>query len=166
MCLDVENQRIYLLGGFDGRKSLNDFWVYDIRSDRWRVISHDVSKENGPGPRACHKMAFDPKSGYIYLLGRLADEDMPKVTMQSSDEQINDDVQRNANGIEEVPVNVDDAPQQVPERRRSVGVGTHSHSPLHKDFSSEFYRYKTRGIDEGEWKLLNIDTAVRRQSLN
>jgi len=158
--LDVENQRIYLLGGFDGRKSLNDFWVYDIRSDRWRVISHDVSKENGPGPRACHKMAFDPKSGYIYLLGRLADEDMPKVTMQSSDEQIDDDVQRNANGIEEVPVNVDDAPQQVPERRRSVGVGTHSHSPLHKDFSSEFYRYKTRGIDEGEWKLLNIDTAM------
>ncbi|KAG0701286.1 Muskelin N-terminus-domain-containing protein [Suillus ampliporus] len=79
MALDPENGRIYLLGGWDGQKSLDDFWVYDVNAERWRVISHSTSLEkNGPIARSCHKMVYDTKSGCIYLLGRLGDGDIPK----------------------------------------------------------------------------------------
>ncbi|KIJ07718.1 hypothetical protein PAXINDRAFT_89958, partial [Paxillus involutus ATCC 200175] len=77
MCLDPDNGHIYLFGGWDGSKSLGDFWVYDVTSERWRVISHSTSSEkNGPVARSCHKMVFDTKSGCIYLLGRLGDGDV------------------------------------------------------------------------------------------
>jgi len=79
MALDPENGLIYLLGGWDGHKSLDDFWVYDLNAERWRVISYRTSNEkNGPAPRSCHKMVFDVKSGCIYLLGRLGDGDTLK----------------------------------------------------------------------------------------
>lgn len=77
MCIDPDNGHIYLFGGWDGYKSLDDFWVYDIPTERWRVISHSTALEkNGPIARSCHKMVFDTKSGCIYLLGRLGDGDM------------------------------------------------------------------------------------------
>jgi hypothetical protein len=79
MALDPENGLIYLLGGWDGQKSLDDFWVYDVSAERWRVISHSTSIEkNGPIPRSCHKMVYDTRSGCIYLLGRLGDGDILK----------------------------------------------------------------------------------------
>ncbi|KAG2073978.1 hypothetical protein BDR04DRAFT_1126925 [Suillus decipiens] len=79
MALDPENGLIYLLGGWDGQKSLDDFWVYDVSAERWRVISHSTSIEkNGPVARSCHKMVYDTKSGCIYLLGRLGDGDILK----------------------------------------------------------------------------------------
>ncbi|KAG6375664.1 muskelin 1, intracellular mediator kelch motif-containing protein [Boletus reticuloceps] len=77
MCIDSDNGHIYLFGGWDGYKSLDDFWVYDIQTERWRVISHNTANEkNGPIARSCHKMVFDTKSGSIYLLGRLGDGDV------------------------------------------------------------------------------------------
>ncbi|KAG9309268.1 Muskelin N-terminus-domain-containing protein [Chiua virens] len=77
MCIDPDNGHIYLFGGWDGYKSLDDFWMYDIRSERWHVISHSAALEkNGPIARSCHKMVFDTKSGSIYLLGRLGDGDV------------------------------------------------------------------------------------------
>jgi muskelin len=79
MALDPENSLIYLLGGWDGQKSLDDFWVYDMNAERWRVISHSTSLDkNGPTARSCHKMVYDTKSGCIYLLGRLGDGDTLK----------------------------------------------------------------------------------------
>ncbi|KAH7889083.1 Muskelin N-terminus-domain-containing protein [Phlebopus sp. FC_14] len=79
MCLDPDNGHIYLFGGWDGSKSLDDFWVYDIATERWRLISHSTAQEkNGPVARSCHKMVFDTKSGCIYLLGRLGDGDLLK----------------------------------------------------------------------------------------
>ncbi|KAA1472915.1 hypothetical protein DENSPDRAFT_839309 [Dentipellis sp. KUC8613] len=76
MCIDEDNGLIYLLGGWDGNKSLDDFWAYDIAADRWRLISHSVSQEKGgPGPRSCHKMVFDTKTGAIYVLGGLLEGD-------------------------------------------------------------------------------------------
>ncbi|KAG1725427.1 Muskelin N-terminus-domain-containing protein [Suillus paluster] len=79
MALDSENGLIYLLGGWDGQKSLDDFWVYDVNAERWRVISHSTSLEkNGPVARSCHKMVYDTKSSCIYLLGRLGDGDILK----------------------------------------------------------------------------------------
>ncbi|OJA09261.1 hypothetical protein AZE42_02024 [Rhizopogon vesiculosus] len=79
MALDPGNGLIYLLGGWDGQKSLDDFWVYDVNAERWRVISHSTSLEkNGPEARSCHKMVYDTKSACIYLLGRLGDGDTLK----------------------------------------------------------------------------------------
>jgi muskelin len=76
MCIDEEAGLIYLFGGWDGHTSLDDFWVYSIAEDQWRIISeHAAADNNGPGPRSCHKMVFDPKTGCVYLLGRLSDSD-------------------------------------------------------------------------------------------
>ncbi|KAF7428082.1 hypothetical protein PC9H_007301 [Pleurotus ostreatus] len=78
MCMDSDNGVIYLFGGWDGEKSLDDFWAYDVAQNRWKVLSTSTSADkNGPGPRSCHKMVFDSKTGYIYLLGRLNEFDLP-----------------------------------------------------------------------------------------
>ena len=64
MCIDQGKQIIYLFGGWDGQHSLDDFWMYDIQEDRWKVLCHNTSREkNGPEPRSCHKMVFDAKTG-------------------------------------------------------------------------------------------------------
>ncbi|KAF9010759.1 Muskelin N-terminus-domain-containing protein [Cyathus striatus] len=76
MCIDPENENIYVFGGWDGERSLDDFWMYSINDDRWTLLSPSTRNENNaPGPRSCHKMVFDTKTGSIYLLGRLSDID-------------------------------------------------------------------------------------------
>ncbi|PPR03546.1 hypothetical protein CVT24_007035 [Panaeolus cyanescens] len=76
MCMDPINDMIYLFGGWDGEKDLDDFWVYSVKEDKWTLISEATHKEqNAPGPRSCHKMVFDTKTGSIYLLGRLSETD-------------------------------------------------------------------------------------------
>ncbi|KAK0448391.1 Muskelin N-terminus-domain-containing protein [Desarmillaria tabescens] len=76
MCIDTARSIIYLFGGWDGQKSLDDFWAYDIKDDKWRVLCHSTSSEqNAPGARSCHKMVFDSKTGSIYVFGRLGDGD-------------------------------------------------------------------------------------------
>ncbi|KAF5357318.1 hypothetical protein D9758_005835 [Tetrapyrgos nigripes] len=76
MCIDHVNGLIYLFGGWDGVKSLDDFWVYDIKKGRWSRLSRATSREhNAPGPRSCHKMVHDSKTGCIYVLGRLGDDE-------------------------------------------------------------------------------------------
>ncbi|TFY80985.1 hypothetical protein EWM64_g3025 [Hericium alpestre] len=76
MCIDEQHGHIYMFGGWDGQKSLDDLWVYDIETDRWRMISQSVLQEqHGPRPRSCHKMAFDSKTGAIYVLGGLLESD-------------------------------------------------------------------------------------------
>jgi len=132
MCIDTINDMIYLLGGWDGQKSLDDFWVYSIQHDKWRVLSHGTSGEqNAPGARSCHKMVFDTKTGSIYLLGRLSDSDSLK------------------------PMNDGGSSRQP--TQPSVEDNT---NPTTKAFCSEFYRYHTRGVDSGKWDFLSFDTAV------
>lgn len=81
MCIDPVEEKIYMLGGYDGRRSLDDFWVYHIKEDRWEELCHSTgSQQNAPGPRSCHKMVFDSKSGSIYVLGRLSDTDAANET--------------------------------------------------------------------------------------
>jgi hypothetical protein len=132
MCIDQAKQVIYLLGGWDGQKSLDDFWQYDIREERWRVLSHSTSSEkNGPEPRSCHKMVFDSKTGCIYLLGRLGDKDGLR---------------------QDGEVDADSNAQQDGETSGDGNTAT--------PFCSEFHRYHTRGLDTGKWDLLCFDTAV------
>ena len=166
MCMDVENGLIYLFGGYDGRKSLDDFWVYNVREDRWKVISHNVVDEkNGPGPRACHKMVYDPKNACIYMLGRLGDGDFPSgenTSVPSEPNEGNNEAELDPGqpGQE----HIQDVPHVTFRNRRSVTPRAPpsprpSISPT-QDYFSEFYRYRTRGIDQGKWELLNVDTAV------
>ncbi|KAJ7680656.1 Muskelin N-terminus-domain-containing protein [Mycena polygramma] len=80
MCIDHVGGTIYLFGGWTGQKSLDDFWAYDIKTEKWRVLSYHTSNDlNAPGARSCHRMVFDTKSGKIYVLGRLNDEDAEKL---------------------------------------------------------------------------------------
>ena len=147
MCIDEENGLIYLFGGWDGQRSLDDFWVYDIAKDSWRLLSLATSREkNGPGPRACHKMVFDSKTGSIYLLGRLGDGDVLETHRPTSHGHTEAPLRRLS-----LPIISSGAspPELVP-----MGIVWPSHC-------SEFYRYHTRGLDAGKWDLLSFDTAVR-----
>lgn len=156
MCMDEQRGLIYLFGGWDGHKSLDDFWVYDIARDLWRMLSlHTAQEKNGPSPRACHKMVFDNKTGSIYLLGRLSDGDAVEPSNVPN-------VSSSGGGDDDDHTYV--AIARSPSPRRS------EHSPMpnvaaehinnHSNFCSEFYRYHTRGLDAGKWDLLAFDTAV------
>jgi hypothetical protein len=42
MCIDIEGRMIYVLGGWDGKRDLSDFWRFDIRTSKWRILSMDT----------------------------------------------------------------------------------------------------------------------------
>jgi hypothetical protein len=42
MCIDVQDRMIYILGGWDGKQDLSDFWCFDIRENRWHLLSQDT----------------------------------------------------------------------------------------------------------------------------
>lgn len=73
MVMDSNHQVAYLFGGWDGNTELNDLWAYHMAESRWRCISKNTSLQGGPSPRSCHKMAFDSRSGLIYVMGRYVD---------------------------------------------------------------------------------------------
>ncbi|KAF8624638.1 hypothetical protein AX15_005791 [Amanita polypyramis BW_CC] len=164
MCIDPVNDHIYLHGGYDGEKCLDDFWMYDVREDKWKVLSLGTAQEqNAPGPRSCHKMVFDTKTGSIYLLGRLSDSDQLKPT--SSPQGIS------ASGTPSTIVFPTSTPVQMARQLRSFPhvPPTPSALPLAptqvrntetpRNYCSEFYRYHTRGVDVGKWDFLSFDTA-------
>ncbi|KAJ1510516.1 Muskelin 1, intracellular mediator containing kelch motif [Coelomomyces lativittatus] len=76
LCADPDDGRLYLFGGWDGTKNLNDFWVFDISQSHWTCIAHDTEYEmKGPSPRSCHKMCFDTSRRILYFLGEFLDHD-------------------------------------------------------------------------------------------
>ena len=160
MCIDPENEVIYLFGGWTGEKSLDDFWAYSIREDSWRCLSQSTAQDqNAPGPRSCHKMVFDTKSGSIYILGRLNDTD----NIQPPPSQYPRAVNPQTGPAPPTPAQV--IPQQ-PQQPPQPPIGTPlAHSETSNDtppktYLSEFYRYHTRGLDAGRWDFLSFDTAV------
>eukprot|EP01134_Creolimax_fragrantissima_P005826 CFRG5826T1 len=70
MVMDADKGRIYLMGGWNGKRDYSDLWVFEINTQRWVLLSDDTKQDGGPGPRACHKACFDPVNRCIYLLGR------------------------------------------------------------------------------------------------
>jgi hypothetical protein len=92
MCIDVEvipssthnkGGKIYLFGGWDGSKDLADFWCFDQEKSSWNCISMDTRRNNGPGPRSCHKITFDYKTRQLFVLGRYVDPDSrPNVNLE------------------------------------------------------------------------------------
>lgn len=155
MCMDEQNGLIYLFGGWDGQQNLDDFWVYDVREDTWRMLSLATSREsNGPGPRACHKMVFDPQTGAIYVLGRLGEGEALEPLPVRSDEGSSASVPVPPSSSRP-SINTADAVDIA--RQGSV-------TPLPwSAYPSEFYRYHTRGLDAGKWDLLFLDTTVSRE---
>lgn len=149
MCMDPDNEMIYIFGGWDGEKSLDDFWVYSVKEDRWKVLSHSTTQEtNAPGARSCHKMVFDTKNGTIYVLGRLNDEDDLRPAEPAP--------ARAHHGASGYLV-----PTQQQQSPAAPASDATSSSPPPKLLTSEFYRYHTRGVLAGKWDFLSIDTAVR-----
>ena len=69
----IHDQTCYLFGGWTGGADLGDFWSYDIKQNRWKVLNKNAQHSNGPCPRSCHKMAIDSERGIIYTLGRYVD---------------------------------------------------------------------------------------------
>ena len=151
MCIDPINEMIYIFGGWDGEKSMDDFWVYSIKEDKWRVLSHSTSQEqNAPGARSCHKMVFDTKTGSIYLLGRLNDADGLRAPAPSNSRTL-------------AGTSSTGAPSSTPLQQQQPSVTSSSTSEETKAPNpsfSEFYRYHTRGVDSGKWDFLAFDTAV------
>ncbi|KAG1552715.1 hypothetical protein G6F45_008610 [Rhizopus arrhizus] len=85
MCIDIEERMIYVLGGYDGKCDLSDFWCYDIAENSWLLLSSDTESELGPGPRSCHKMCYDPQSDAIYVLGRYVNSPEDNIVMLQPD---------------------------------------------------------------------------------
>jgi Kelch motif/Calx-beta domain len=57
-----DNGRIYLLGGYDGSRVLDQMYIYDIATDRWITILHGL-----PNPRM--GAALGTWQGKLYLAG-------------------------------------------------------------------------------------------------
>ena len=149
MCIDEQGGIVYLFGGWDGQRSLDDFWAYEIATDAWRCLSVATSRDkNGPGPRACHKMVFDSKTGSIYLLGRLGEGD------GMTDHHARHPERAEGHSRE----------GSLPWAAASAihGAGPQEIGSAYPSQCSEFYRYHTRGLDAGSWDLLSLDTAVSR----
>lgn len=156
MCIDSINGRIYLFGGWDGQKNMDDFWVFDIKSGDWQVLSYAAQRElHGPGPRACHKLVFDAATGDIYFFGRLDD---PGTNASETT-----DASHGSGTAAPLPT-----PVSPPPAAASPPATTSSRSlpaPPWSIHSAEFYRYHTRGLRAGKWDLLATDTAVCATSL-
>ncbi len=44
MAIDVQDGKIYLLGGWDGSKELADFWCFDLNLKQWICLCHDTRR--------------------------------------------------------------------------------------------------------------------------
>ncbi|KAI0335160.1 hypothetical protein GY45DRAFT_1317686 [Cubamyces sp. BRFM 1775] len=167
MCMDEQNGIIYLFGGWDGQRNLDDFWAYDVAADTWKLLSLATSREkNGPSPRACHKMVFDSKTGSIYLLGRLGDADLvdgpggrmgvPLSDLPDGPLLRNGTIEWRSYLSREVHLAEQMADAAARISQHLAGSAAYASS----NQCSEFFRYHTRGLDAGKWDLLAFDTAA------
>lgn len=70
LIIDCERSLMYLFGGWDGSEDLSDLWMYDIKNKKWELLHEKSELEEGPSPRSCHKMVYDPVNSQIFTLGR------------------------------------------------------------------------------------------------
>ncbi|KAI8984520.1 Muskelin N-terminus-domain-containing protein [Mycotypha africana] len=135
MCIDVQHRKIYLLGGWDGKKDLSDFWCFDINRNRWRLISTDTRMQDGPSPRSCHKICFDMKSRSIFVLGGLIDPKQP----------INDKMGSSLSAVAAAAA------------ATAAAVGTNDGSNTKSAAKADFYRYF---IDLDQWVRISNDLVA------
>jgi hypothetical protein len=59
-------------------------WDVDLHKRRYQTVIKLNDREDGPSPRSCHKLCFDPKNKQIYTLGRYVDpESRPNMQLDS-----------------------------------------------------------------------------------
>ncbi|CAO3664367.1 unnamed protein product [Rhizopus microsporus] len=67
----IANDRIVILGGFDGLTgnaiSLSDVWVFDIKASNWTHITAELDRDNKPENRSSHSQVLMP-DGYSILI--------------------------------------------------------------------------------------------------
>lgn len=73
LIIDSANSVMYLYGGWDGFEDLSDLWCYNIKRNTWTLIHSRSEEFQGPSPRSCHKMVYDPCNSQIFTLGRYLD---------------------------------------------------------------------------------------------
>lgn len=73
LIIDSANSVMYLYGGWDGFEDLSDLWSYSIKRNSWTLIHERSEEKEGPSPRSCHKMVYDPHNAQIFTLGRYMD---------------------------------------------------------------------------------------------
>ncbi|XP_037927046.1 muskelin [Hermetia illucens] len=92
LVMDSAKGIIYLFGGWNGHRDMNDLWYFDIRKEMWTRLFENSSQFGGPSPRSCHKMVLDPTSGHIFTLGRYLDSSVRKTEYLKSDFYLYDTV--------------------------------------------------------------------------
>ncbi|KAJ3555993.1 hypothetical protein NP233_g12079 [Leucocoprinus birnbaumii] len=149
MCMDHVNGVVYVHGGYNSDKCLDDFWAYSTRDDEWRKLSDSTYHQNGPGPRSCHKMAFDAKTGSIFILGRLTDVDASRTPVSRRGP---------TSTIATAPTN----PQRLPQHPNLPPLPPHptTDPPIANSYNSELYLYHTRGPERGTWRCISFDTGT------
>jgi len=150
MCLDLTNAIVYVHGGYNSDKCLDDFWSYDIREDEWQKISDSTSCQSGPSPRSCHKMVFDTKTGNIYVLGKLTNVDSGRAPI----------IPRVLHDMADIILS---SPQRLAQAHSSLPpLPPHptTDPPAVTMLCSEFYMYHTRGLARGTWACISSDTSV------
>lgn len=95
LVVDAKKRLIYLYGGWDGYQDLSDLWAYNIELDEWTLLCDRSELMNGPTPRSCHKMIFDPVSENIFMLGRYLDNSIRTSDYIKSDFYLYDTRARN-----------------------------------------------------------------------
>ncbi|EDW09382.1 uncharacterized protein Dmoj_GI19068 [Drosophila mojavensis] len=95
LVVDAKKRLIYLYGGWDGYQDLSDLWVYSIELDEWTLLCERSELSNGPTPRSCHKLVFDPISENIFMLGRYLDNSIRTSDYIKSDFYLYDTRARN-----------------------------------------------------------------------
>ncbi|XP_034476504.1 muskelin isoform X2 [Drosophila innubila] len=95
LVVDAKKRLIYLYGGWDGYQDLSDLWAYNIELDEWTLLCERSELSNGPSPRSCHKMIFDPISENIFMLGRYLDNSIRTSDYIKSDFYLYDTRSRN-----------------------------------------------------------------------
>lgn len=75
MCVDSQRKKIFTLGRYlDQAYRLpsnlkSDFFVYDIESTKWQLITDDTAAMGGPSLVFDHQMCFDVINNTIYVFG-------------------------------------------------------------------------------------------------
>lgn len=150
MCMDHVNGVVYMHGGYDSDKCLDDFWAYSIKDDKWQKLNDSTHSYGGPSARSCHKMAFDRNTGNIYVLGRLTDVDAARAPV----------TRRGPPNSVSAGLSGSHRPGQPSSSLPPLPPPPTTDPPPTNTYHSEFYVYHTKGAEKGTWKYISFDTAV------
>jgi hypothetical protein len=82
MVVSGSTETLYLLGGYNGKRNLADFWSWSINDRQWRLITENTELDGGPSARSLFKMVLDELTGRIFILGGYHD---PSIVVPKSD---------------------------------------------------------------------------------